>query len=76
MGNVVKVLITVAIACAISCVVGGLILYLGNNSVMVHSLFEHFGIADLTYGQYASGSFVTSLVVTCLSPMRYNSNKD
>lgn len=74
--GIFEIILWVAITCTLGALVSGAIMYWANSSVMVHALYVHFGIADLTYSQYVSGAFLLSLVVNCFRHNKVQKNEN
>ena len=72
--GIFAVILGVALTCTLGALISGAIMYWANSSVMVHALYVHFGIADLTFSQYVSGAFLLSLVVNCFRPNKVQKN--
>lgn len=46
----------------ISALIAGAFLCWGNDFALSRSIYEHFGIAGLSYGQYVSGSWILGII--------------
>lgn len=46
----------------ISAIIAGAFLLWGNDFALIHPIYEHFGIAGLSYGQYVFGSWILGVI--------------